>query len=165
MLSARFPTTAPLQLSFAGLTLAVVFATQVLANAPPSSTEWSKTFPSRLGDFRQVEFHKLIFPGSRQVYLPDNSSQIMPIFVGESDYASVDGRKFHIAVIKWDSDSKAFANLTGSCAYQRSKGQACDLQIGNIGTASATANDGIAFFNGPAFVTITSANGNDLTGA
>jgi hypothetical protein len=145
---------------FTVLAIAVCPLLTAAGHAPLSPPEMTKTFPSRLGDFSQVEPARQILPGGRRIFQPPSPTE-MPLFVGEATYASSNGERLRVAIIKWDNDSKAYADLTEWSAYERRQGQPSELETGKVGTASSLTNDGMAFFKGPVFVTITSDKGSN----
>ncbi len=80
--------------------------------------------------------------------------------VAEAVYSAPNGEKIRIGLTRWENDSSAYSNLTGWRKYQKDRGLVAPLQINDIGTASTVvSNQSLAFFKGPAFVTVDTSNG------
>jgi hypothetical protein len=130
-----------------------------LAFPDPPSSEVSKMFPATLGGFHQIEPARQIMPGGKEIFRPP-LNEPLPAFVAEAEYASADGEKLRVAVIKWENDSAAYSSFTGWRKYQRERGQVADAQVNDIGTASTlVSNQSLAFFKGATFVTVDTENG------
>ena len=116
-------------------------------------------FPASLGSFHQIEPPRPIMPDGKEIFRSD-PKESLPVFIAETEYASPDGEKLRVAVIKWENDSAAYSNLTGWRKYQRERGQVADSQVNDVGTASTiVSNQDLAFFKGATFVTVTTENG------
>jgi hypothetical protein len=90
----------------------------------------------------------------------DNKST--PSFAWETEYASPNGDKLLVELVRFPSDSQAYSLLT--LAARRIKDSAA-IRVDDVGTASFVRDGGIAFFKGTAFARVANETANNPTSA
>ena len=125
---------------------AICFASlnlSVRANSPVSPVAPPNPLPVELAGFR------LIGP-VKQVKASGPQSTEQPKTAAEARYVSNDGIELQVSLLRWETDSAAYASLTSL-----RKGSSQDSDSPGIGTVSAVVDKGVVFFKGSASVTIT----------
>jgi hypothetical protein len=140
-----------------GLTLILLWATLALADGPTPAV--AQLFPASLGSFTQTAPAMQLVPGGKELFRPD-IKEPFPELVAQSEYASADGEKLLVMVIRFENDSTAYSNLSAWRKYQGEQGRAASVQVDNVGTANALVSTrGLAFFKGPLFVVVNTESG------
>jgi hypothetical protein len=137
----------------------------ILADAP--SAELTKVLPSDFGSFHRAAplrpVTALVTDDIlRPEYFPASTDpKAPPVFVGaEAEYASQNGDKLLIEVVRFRTDSEAFSLLTLTAQKAISRGQPTDIKLGDVGTANVSDSRGVSFFKGTTFARVTSSGGN-----
>jgi hypothetical protein len=88
----------------------------------------------------------------------DFVSQLL-VFDAEAEYASPDGERLIVVVLKFENESAAYSRFTAFSKYARDHGQMPE-QMESVGTASVVASgQRLGFFAGSTFIGVTPANG------
>ena len=136
-------------------------ATIALADQP--TPEVVKVFPANLGNFHQTGW---ISVGNRDSIreslrlIDDALTEVPPVSVAETEYASPDGKQFRVAVNNFENDSAAYSHFTFLRNSWRERGGAPSGRVENIGTASELIpGPGLMFLKGTTLVSVISESG------
>jgi hypothetical protein len=134
--------------------MAAGFAT-VRADLPP---EISRMFPPDLNGFHQVRAAQpALQPGNAGADYPQYS---LPTSVADAEYLSPDGEKLRVELLKFGSDSAAYAWFTDRLKRSREQAQTGPSTLDGICTASAmSSTQSLVCFKGSNFVTVASEDG------
>ncbi len=150
--------------------LTLIFSVLILtlgpgsAAADSSATETTELLPPKVGDFRQLNqirpSKSLIREG---VLIPDTAKSSEPadpgLINGEVEYTAGNGKRLLVEVVQFRKDSDAYSLLTIVAQQRRDSGAGIVLD-GQVGTASETFANGIVFFKGTTFVSVSNAAAN-----
>ena len=151
-----------LYLSKLSVVLLLLLSLPAIANE--NSNEAMKLLPDKIGDTKAQS------PAMMPPRVPSEMTWATGSFsVASRQYISTSGQKFNVGIKKMESDSAAFADLTGvgltseGGRWQRS---AQVKKIDNVGTAAFALPDRVFFYKGATVVTISSlakeANSDEL---
>jgi len=139
----------------------------VRADAPPADI--AKLLSPDIGAFHQTTPPKpssisvkeaLLRAGEDPTKVDSKSS---PSFAAwEAEYASPNGDRLLVDVVRFQSDSQAYSQLT--LAARRVK-DAAVIKAGDVGTASSVRDRGVAFFKGTTFAEVTNETSNNANSA
>ena len=137
-----------------------VFAV-VRAELPPPDI--TKVFPADLSGFHRVRNAQQTIPvhkDSTVVAGDDYPKVSLPTFAADTEYRSPDGEKLRVEIVKFESDSAAYAWFTAQLKRWRDVAQIGTSPVDGVCTASAMSSSrNLACFKGTAFVTVASENG------
>ena len=139
----------------------------VRADAPPADI--AKLLSPDIGGFHQTTPPKPSSISVKEAFLRADEdptkadSKSSPSFAAwEAEYASPDGDRLLVDVVRFQSDSQAYSQLT--LAARRVK-DAAVIKAGDVGTASSVRDRGVAFFKGTTFAEVTNETSNDANSA
>ncbi|HET6670827.1 MAG TPA: DUF6599 family protein [Pyrinomonadaceae bacterium] len=140
----------------------MVWGSAVVAPAeviPYPVEEAAKLLPRELSGFRLGAVRStVVHPGSKSgeiVSVPTVDEGFASV---GADYVSADGEKFRVELVRVERDSDAYSRLTQFAHSARLTEEGAKSRLTrNIGTTSFALPGRIAFFKGPAFVTISNA--------
>src|SRR3989440_7852966 len=150
------------------LAIALLFSvTTVRADAPPADI--AKILSPDIGAFHQTTPPKpSSIPVKDALLRADEGptkvdSKSSPSFAAwEAEYASPNGDRLLVDVVRFQSDSQAYSQLT--LAARRVK-DAAVIKAGEVGTASSVRDRGVAFFKGTTFAEVTNETSNNANSA
>jgi len=139
----------------------------VRADAPPADV--AKILSPDVGAFHQTTPPKPSSISVKEALLRADEdptkvdSKSSPSFAAwEAEYASPDGDRLLVDVVRFQSDSQAYSQLT--LAARRVK-DAAVIKAGDVGTASSVRDRGVAFFKGTTFAEVTNETSNNANSA
>jgi len=151
---------------FLAIALLLSVAT-VRADAPPADI--AKLLSPDIGAFHQTTPPKPSSISVKEALLRADEdptkvdSKSSPSFAAwEAEYASPDGDRLLVDVVRFQSDSQAYSQLT--LAARRVK-DAAVIKAGDVGTASSARDRGLAFFKGTTFAEVTNETSNNANSA
>ena len=151
---------------FLAIALLLSVAT-VRADAPPADI--AKLLSPDIGAFHQTTPPKPSSISVKEALLRADEdptkvdSKSSPSFAAwEAEYASPNGDRLLVDVVRFQSDSQAYSQLT--LAARRVK-DAAVIKAGDVGTASSVRDRGVAFFKGTTFAEVTNETSNNANSA
>jgi hypothetical protein len=134
-----------------------------LADSP--IPEASKLLPTNVGTFRQVAPVKVLDRESmgRIVKSMDDIPRDQ-LYDAATEYASADGEKLSVDLIRFENDSAAFSRFTFIREAFRGKDRIISTTPG-VGTASVLTKVSLSVFKGASLLSVSSTNGKDQTQA
>ena len=140
--------------AFAGILLALM---AMVVFAEPSASELSSLFPERLGSYKRVGLPRPPQPTEQEQVSKEIDAE--PVLEGIADYNG-----YRVQIVRYHQDADAYAALTMRAAEARKNTPGIQI-TSDVGTASFTDRDAVAFFKGVHFVRITGPSGkNQATG-
>jgi hypothetical protein len=144
--------------------LAFVFliAAISMGRSTPLLPEVMKMFPAQLGGFHLIgQIHQTLASEPVQMVRDappiDFASQLL-VFDAEAEYASPDGERLIVVVLKFENESAAYSHFTAYRRYVRDHSQVPE-QMESLGTANVVApGQRLGFFKGSTFIGVTPSN-------
>lgn len=141
--------------------VAMLLGSAVYGDTPVSDA--AKILPPEIGNFRQLQpgkpVGKLTNDGLlRPDYYPVSDPKAPPTFLAAESRYSSGGDEFLVEVVRFQTDSEAYALLTNAA---RVYGKPPQVQVGEPGTAHVVGNRTIAFFKGSTFALVANEKAAD----
>lgn len=147
--------------------MAVLCLLAIIVRADPPSAELTKILPVDFGSFHRAASIQTVTTLVkddilRPEYFPAGPDpKAPPVFIGgEAEYASQNGDKFLIEVVRFQTDSEAFSLLTLTARKATGETQSPEIKLSDVGTANVSDSRGVSFFKGTTFARVTSIGGN-----
>jgi hypothetical protein len=148
------------KLLFAGVLLVT---TAPWAGAHAVSNKASEMLPNELGKYHQLSAVRPLETLTRQgmlapeTFRAGNDPSKTALIGGETEYLSPTGERLTVEIIQFEQDTDAYSFLTLIAKTMQAPDAAWRISLGEVGTASVTSSNAVAFFKGTTFVRITKA--------
>jgi hypothetical protein len=131
-----------------------------IGRSSPLLPEVTRMFPSQLDGFHLMgPVHQILASDSVQMAgrdaPPIDFASALLVFDAVADYASPDGERLIVVVLKFENESAAYARFTAYRKYARDHGQLIE-QTESLGTSSVVeSGQRLGFFKGSTFIGVT----------
>src|SRR6266446_3220256 len=145
--------------------LVIVFLIAAISTgrSSPLLPDVTKMFPAQLGGFHLIgQVHQTLASDSVQMAGRDDPpidfASTLLVFDAVAEYASPNGERLIVVVLKFENESAAYARFTAYRKYLRDHDQRPE-QMESIGTASVVdSSQHLGFFKGSTFIGVTGSN-------